>query len=244
MKTIGLLGGMSWESSAHYYAILNRAVRDRLGPPHSGRSVMLSVDFGEIERLQHRGEWDLLGDMLAADAARIEAAGADCLLLCTNTMHLVADRIAAVISIPLLHIADATGAAVRAAGITRVGLLGTAFTMEQPFYRERLAERFGLEVLVPPADERELVHRVIYDELVAGRVLPASREAYRRVIAGLADRGAKGVILGCTEIMLLVSQDDSDIPVFDTTTLHALAAVDFALSAPAAAPQMSSTSLP
>jgi aspartate racemase len=156
----------------------------------------------------------------------------------------VADRIAAAISIPLLHIADATGAAVRAAGITRVGLLGTAFTMDQPFYRERLAERFGLEVLVPSADEREMVHRVIYDELVAGRVLPASREAYRRVIAGLVDRGAEGVILGCTEIMLLVSHDDSDVPVFDTTTLHALAAVDFALSAAVAEPQMSSTSLP
>lgn len=244
MKTIGLLGGMSWESSAHYYAILNRAVRDRLGPPHSARSVMLSVDFGEIERLQHRGEWDMLGDMLATDAARIESAGADCLLLCTNTMHLVADRIAGTISIPLLHIVDATGAAVRAAGVTRVGLLGTAFTMEQPFYRDRLAERYGLEVLVPPAQERELVHRVIYDELVAGRVLPASREAYRRVIVGLAARGAEGVILGCTEIMLLVSQDDSNVPLFDTTSLHALAAVDFALSAPVAEPQMSSTSLP
>lgn len=230
MKTVGLLGGMSWESSAHYYAILNRAVRDRLGHSHSARSVMLSVDFGEIERLQRRGEWETLGDMLAAQAVRVEAAGADCLLLCTNTMHLVADRIAAAISIPLLHIADAAGEAVHAAGIARVGLLGTAFTMEQPFYRERLAERFGLEVLVPPADEREMVHRVIYDELVGGIVRSTSRDAYRQTIDRLVDSGAEGVILGCTEIMLLVSQDDSKVPVFDTTTLHALAAVDFALS--------------
>lgn len=230
MKTIGLLGGMSWESSAHYYAILNRETMRRLGHPHSARCVMLSVDFGEVERLQRAGDWDALAAMLAADAARVEAAGAECLLLCTNTMHLVADAISAAISIPLLHIADATGEAVRAAGISRVGLLGTAFTMEKPFYRERLGERFGLEVLVPEAEDRATVHRIIYDELVAGTIRDESREAYRAVIARLIAQGARGIILGCTEIGLLVGDDDSGVPLFDTTRLHAMAGVDFALS--------------
>lgn len=230
MKTIGLLGGMSWESSAHYYAILNRETMRRLGHPHSARCVMLSVDFGEVERLQRAGDWDALAAMLAADAARVEAAGAECLLLCTNTMHLVADAISAAVSIPLLHIADATGEAVRAAGIARVGLLGTAFTMEKPFYRERLSEFFGLEVLVPEAEDRATVHRIIYDELVAGTIRDESREAYRAVIARLIAQGAQGIILGCTEIGLLVGEGDSAVPLFDTTRLHAMAGVDFALS--------------
>lgn len=230
MKTIGLLGGMSWESSAHYYAILNRETMRRLGHPHSARCVMLSVDFGEVERLQRAGDWDALAAMLAADAARVEAAGAECLLLCTNTMHLVADAISAAVSIPLLHIADATGEAVRAAGIARVGLLGTAFTMEKPFYRERLSERFGLEVLVPEAEDRATVHRIIYDELVAGTIRDESREAYRAVIARLIAQGARGIILGCTEIGLLVGEGDCAVPLFDTTRLHAMAGVDFALS--------------
>jgi len=220
---------MSWESSAQYYAILNREAMRRLGHPHSARTLMLSVDFGAIERLQHLGQWDALGVMLADEARRLEAGGADCLILCTNTMHLVADRIQAAVGIPMLHIADPTGAAIRGAGITRIGLLGTAFTMEQPFYRDRLAREFGLEVLVPDAEERAAIHRVIYDELIGGIVRPESRAAYLAVIARLRARGAEGIILGCTEIMLLIGQDDVDLPVFDTTTLHAMAAVDFAL---------------
>ena len=229
MKTIGLLGGMSWESSAQYYALLNREARARLGHPHSARSVMLSVDFGEIERLQHAGAWDALAERLAGEARAIEAAGADCLVLCTNTMHLVADRIAAAIGIPMLHIADPTGAAIRAAGITRIGLLGTAFTMEQPFYRERLEQRFGLEVLLPGAEARAAVHRIIYEELVGGVIREESRARYRTMIAELAAAGAQGVILGCTEIGLLVGDGDSEVPLFDTTRLHALAALEFAL---------------
>jgi aspartate racemase len=229
MKTIGLLGGMSWESSAQYYAIINRETMRRLGHPHSARLLLLSLDFGEIARLQRAGEWERLGAMLADEARRIEAAGADCLLICTNTMHLLADTIAEAVSIPLLHIADAAGEAIHEEGLARVGLLGTAFTMEQPFYRERLA-RFGLEVIVPEADEREMIHRVIYDELIGGVIRPASRDAYLAVIERLRERGAEGVILGCTEIMLLIGQDDVDLPLFDTTTLHAMAAVDFALA--------------
>lgn len=230
MKTIGLLGGMSWESSAHYYAILNREAMRRLGAPHSARCVLLSVDFGEIETMQRAGAWDELAVLLADEAGRVEASGADCLILCTNTMHLVADQIAAAVSIPMLHIADATGAALQAAGIQRVGLLGTAFTMEKPFYRERLAERFGLEVIVPAAEDRATVHRIIYDELVAGTIREESREAYRAVIARLVAQGAEGVILGCTEIGLLVGDGDSPVPSFDTTRLHAMAALDFALA--------------
>jgi aspartate racemase len=229
MKTIGLLGGMSWESSAQYYAILNREAMRRLGAPHSARTVMLSVDFGEVERLQHRGEWEALSKMLAADARHIEAAGADCLLLCTNTMHLVTDTVAAAVSIPMLHIADPTGEAIRTAGLRRVGLLATAFTMEKPFLRDRLAANFDLDVIVPEAEERAEIHRVICDELVAGVVRPESRALYLAAIERLHSRGAEGVILGCTEIMLLIRQDDLALPVFDTTTLHAMAAVDFAL---------------
>ncbi len=231
MKTIGLLGGMSWESSAQYYAILNREAMRRLGHPHSARVAMLSVDFGEVERLQHVGEWDALGAMLAADAARVEAAGADCLLLCTNTMHLVADAIQAAIAIPLLHIADPTGAAIRAAGLSHVGLLATGFTMEKPFLRERLA-RFGIDVIVPGAEDRATIHRVIYDELIGGIVRPESKAAYLAVIERLRARGAAGIILGCTEIMLLIGQADTDLPVFDTARLHALAGLDFALAKP------------
>jgi aspartate racemase len=229
VKTIGLIGGMSWESSAQYYAIINREVMARLGHPHSARTLLLSVDFGEVEQLQHAGEWDALGAMLAGEARRLEAGGADCILLCTNTMHLRADDIVAAVSIPLLHIGDSTGQAIRAAGLTRIGLLGTAFTMEKPFYRERLQDAFGLEVLIPDDDERAMVHRVIYDELVGGKVRDESRAAYLAVIDHLRERGAQGIILGCTEIMLLVDQDHVDLPLFDTTRLHALDGVDFAL---------------
>ncbi len=235
---IGLIGGMSWESSAEYYRIINREVRDRLGGVHSARSLMWSVDFGEIERLQHRGEWERLTEEMRDAARRLERGGADIVLLCTNTMHRMADAVAAAISIPLLHIADPTAEKIKAAGLTCIGLLGTAFTMEQDFYKGRLQQRYGLDVLVPETDERRVVHEVIYHELVAGQVLPASRAAYRKIIAGLVARGAQAIILGCTEIMLLVKDEDSTVPLFDTTTLHATAAVDFAL-APAAADQSS-----
>lgn len=229
MKTIGLLGGLSWESSAQYYAIINREVMARLGHPHSARTLMLSVDFGEVEKLQHQGEWDALGAMLSAEAQKLEAGGADCILLCSNTMHLRADDITATVSIPLIHIADSTGRAISNEGLKCVGLLGTAFTMEKPFYRDRLQDEFGLEVLIPQDEERNMVHRVIYEELVGGKVLEKSRAAYLEVIERLRQRGAEGIILGCTEIMLLVDQDHVDLRLFDTTRLHAIDGVDFAL---------------
>ncbi|MDQ0468016.1 aspartate/glutamate racemase family protein [Labrys wisconsinensis] len=227
--TIGLIGGMSWESSAQYYRIINQAARERLGGVHSARSLMVSVDFGTVERLQHAGDWASLTAMMVEAARQLERGGADFFLICTNTMHRMAEEAAAAVAIPLLHIADPTAAAVRAAGRRRVGLLGTAFTMEQDFYKGRLAGH-GLEVLVPEAADRALVHRVIYEELVAGRVLEASRAAYRAVIERLVARGAEAIVLGCTEIMLLVHEEDSPVPLFDTTTLHALAAVDRALA--------------
>ena len=229
-RLIGLIGGMSWESSAHYYRIINEEARARLGGAHSASSLMLSVDFGEVERLQHAGDWPALAAMMADAARRLERAGADFVLLCTNTMHRVAADIEAAVAIPLLHIADPTAEAVRRAGLRRVGLLGTAITMEGAFYKDRLSERFGLEVLTPDAPDRQIVHRVIYEELVVGQVLPASRDAFARIIARLVERGAEAVILGCTEIMLLVGPEDSAVPLFDTTTLHARAAVDLALS--------------
>ena len=228
-RTIGLIGGMSWESSAEYYRIINEEARRRLGGVHSAQCLMWSFDFGEIERLQHDGDWDELTARMIDAARRLERGGADLLLICTNTMHRMAGEVEAAVSIPLLHIADPTAARIRDAGLTRVGLLGTAFTMEQDFYRGRLADRFGLDVLVPGDDDRAVVHRVIYEELVAGTVRAASRDAYRAVIARLVERGAEAVILGCTEIMLLVKEEDSAVPLFDTTTLHALAAVDLAL---------------
>jgi aspartate racemase len=227
---IGLIGGMSWESSAEYYRIINREVRSRLGGVHSARSLMWSVDFGEIERLQHHGDWDELTEQMKDAAVRLERGGADFVLICTNTMHRMADAVAAAINIPLLHIADPTAQKVKAAGFRRVGLLGTAFTMEQDFYKGRLRDAFGLDVLVPEADDRRLVHDVIYKELVAGEVRPESRTAFREIIDRLVRRGAQAIILGCTEIMLLVSEADSAVPLFDTTTLHAIAAVDRALA--------------
>lgn len=230
MLTIGLLGGMSWESSAHYYRIVNEAVRERLGGTHSARSLMLSVDFAEIEDLQHAGRWEELGEIMRRESARLAAGGADFLVICTNTMHLFAPLLEEHGALPLLHIADATGDAIRAAGMTRVGLLGTRFTMEEPFYRGRLAERFGIDAIVPGDDDRALVHKVIYDELVKGIVRPESRETYRAIIARLVDAGAEGIVLGCTEIMLLVGDEDSPVPVFDTTRLHALAAAERALA--------------
>jgi aspartate racemase len=229
MRTIGLIGGMSWESSAEYYRLLNELVRDRLGGLHSARCVLHSVDFAEIEELQTAGEWERAGEILAAAARGLEAAGADLLLICTNTMHKVAGQVEAAVGVPLLHLADATADAVKARGLTRVGLLGTAFTMEQDFYRERLAGH-GLEVLTPDAEGRALVHRVIYDELCLGVVRDESRLRYQKVIGELVDAGAEGVVLGCTEIELLIGPGDSPVPVFPTTRLHALAAVEAALA--------------
>ncbi len=229
MRTIGLLGGMSWESSALYYRVLNEEVRARLGGFHSAKVLMSSVDFAEVEAMQAAGDWDAAGDLLAAEASALEAAGADCLVLCTNTMHKVAGAIEAATTVPLLHIVDVTAAAIDRAGLARVALLGTRFTMEQPFVRERLEKR-GIEVLVPRGADLELVHTVIYDELVHGVVREESRAAYVAVVARLVADGAEGVILGCTEIELLIGAADVDVPVFATTRLHALAAVDFALS--------------
>jgi len=227
--TIGLIGGMSWESSAEYYRIINREMQKRLGGVHSARSLMWSVDFGEIERLQHAGEWDRLATAMQDAAIRLERGGADFLVLCTNTMHRMADAITSRVGIPLLHIADPTAQRIKAAGFGRVGLLGTAFTMEQSFYKGRLQEKYGLDVIVPETEDRRVVHEIIYKELVKGQVRPESRAAYRDIIARLVERGAQAVILGCTEIMLLVSNEDSTVPLFDTTTIHAVAAVDHAL---------------
>lgn len=228
MRTIGLLGGMSWESTAEYYRLANELVRERLGGYHSARILLSSVDFADVEELQATGRWEAAGDLLAEHARRLQAAGADLLVLCTNTMHLVADRIIAAIDIPFLHLADVTAAAVQAAGVHRVGLLGTAFTMEKEFYRGRVAAH-GLEVIVPGADDRALAHRIIYDELVHGVVRDDSRAAYRAVIDRLVASGAQGVILGCTEIELLIGEADSPVPVFPTTRLHVEAAVAAAL---------------
>ncbi|MDI6027054.1 aspartate/glutamate racemase family protein [Corticibacterium sp. UT-5YL-CI-8] len=230
MKTIGFIGGMSWESSAEYYRIANQEVRQRLGGVHSARSLMWSMDFGEIERLQHSGNWQALTDRMIDAARSLERGGADFIVICTNTMHRMAGEIAAAVSIPLLHIADPTAEKINAAGYRRVGLLGTAFTMEQDFYKGRLSDKHGLEVLVPDEADRKTVHDIIYRELVVGRVEDSSREAYRAVIARLVGRGAQAIILGCTEIMLLVSAADSPVPLFDTTEIHAVAAVDIALA--------------
>lgn len=230
MLTIGMLGGMSWESTAEYYRLANELVRDRLGGMHSASCLVRSVDFAGIEAMQASGRWDEAGEVLAAEARALEAGGADLLLLCTNTMHKVADRIEQSVSIPFLHLADATARAVVASGAGVVGLLGTAFTMEQAFYRDRLASH-GLNVLVPSAEDRTLVHRVIYEELVLGVVKESSRASYAEVMARLVERGAEGIVLGCTEIELLVGPEDATVPVFPTTRLHVEAAVELALSA-------------
>jgi len=230
MKTIGLLGGMSWESTLPYYRHINEAVRERLGGLHSARLVLYSLDFHEIEALQRQGDWAAAGTLLADAARRLESAGADFLLLCTNTMHKVADAIEAASALPLLHIADPTAAAIQAAGLQRVGLLGTRFTMEQDFYKGRLQDKFGLEMLVPGEAQRERVHRIIYDELCLGDIREASRAEYLAIISALADAGAQAVILGCTEIALLVGETAAAVPLYDTTAIHAEAAVSLALA--------------
>lgn len=230
MKMLGLIGGMSWESSAEYYRIINQGVRERCGPTASARCLLWSFDFAEIAALQAAGDWDTLTAGLVDAAQRLEAAGADMLMICTNTMHKSAPQIEAACKVPLLHIADPAGAAIKTAGHITIGLLGTAFTMEQTFYTERLAGRHGLEVLVPEAEDRAEVHRVIYEELIAGRIEPGSRAAYRAIIERLVTRGATAIVLGCTEIMLLIGPEDSPVPLFDTTRLHAEAAVEYALA--------------
>jgi aspartate racemase len=230
MKTLGLLGGMSWESTALYYREMNERVGELLGGHHSADLLLASVDFDEIVEMQASGDWDGAARLLGARARSLADAGAELLVLCTNTMHRVAAEIEAAAGIPLLHIADPTGAALVAGGHRRVGLLGTRFTMEQAFYRDRLVDAFGLEVLTPDADDRDLVHRVIYDELVHGVISDDSRAAYRGVVERLVAAGVDSVILGCTEITMLIGPDDSAVPVFDTTALHARAAVDRALA--------------
>ena len=229
MKTVGLLGGMSWESTVDYYRLINEGVKERLGGLHSARCLLYSVEFAEIEACQAAGEWDRAGEILAGAAAKLAGAGADFLLICTNTMHKVAGQVAAAIPIPLVHIAQVTADALEARGITTVGLLGTRYTMEQAFYREKLEER-GIRVLVPQAPGRELVNRVIFQELCLGQVRAESRQAFLREMDALAAQGAQGVILGCTEIGMLVSQADTAIPLFDTTRLHAQRAVELALA--------------
>lgn len=228
MRTLGLLGGMSWESTLPYYRVVNERVRQRLGGLHSAKLVLHSVDFAEIEALQHADDWDAAGAILVDAARGLHAAGAEALVICTNTMHLVAPAIEAAIDLPLLHIADATAARIRAAGLSRVALLGTRFTMERDFYRRRI-ESAGIDVIVPEAAQRGIVHRVIYDELCLGRILDASRDAYRAIIDDLVAQGAQGVILGCTEIGLLVGEGDATVPLFDTARIHAEAAADWAL---------------
>ncbi|MFW5771930.1 MAG: aspartate/glutamate racemase family protein [Phototrophicaceae bacterium] len=230
MRTIGLIGGMSWESSLTYYRLINEGVKARLGGFHSARSVMVSVDFAIIEDYQRAGDWASAADHLAEAARSLARAGADCVVLCTNTMHKVADVIEAAVNLPLIHIADPTAQAVKAAGVHTVGLLGTRFTMDEPFYRDRLAQIHGLDVLVPETAGRALVDRVIFDELVHGDIRAESRALYVDEINALARQGAQGIILGCTEIGLLIKPEHSPLPVFDTTDLHARAAVEFALA--------------
>ena len=229
MKTIGLIGGMSWESTIPYYRQINQFVKERRGGLHSAKLILYSVDFHDIERLQEAGDWHAAGQLLGQAARSIEYAGADCVVLCTNTMHIVAPAIEAMVRVPLLHIADPTAEVIKASGISVVGLLGTRFTMEQDFYRDRLTARHGLAVLTPSAADREVVHRIIYDELCLGRVLPESRAAFRKIMAALAAQGAQAIVLGCTEISLLVQPSDSLVPLFDTTSIHALHAAAWAL---------------
>lgn len=230
MKVIGLLGGMSWESTALYYRILNQQVKQRLGGLHSAQLVLYSVDFQPIEQLQAAGEWQQAGEMLAAAAQNLERAGAQFIVLCTNTMHKVAPQISAAVSVPLLHIADATGRRIQQAGLRKVGLLATRFTMEQAFYRGRLEQQFNLQVIVPAEEDRALVHQVIYHELCLGTINPASRQCYRQIMQQLVDQGAEAIILGCTEITLLVDDSDASVPLFDTTLIHAEEAVNQALA--------------
>ena len=230
MKTIGLIGGMSWQSSLEYYRIINETVKARIGAPHCAKSLMYSFDFAEMGILQRQGLWEQSTDLMIEAAQRLERGGADFLLICTNTMHKMADEVQQSIRIPLLHIADATAAKIKSQGFHKVGLLGTRFTMEEDFYKGRLENQHNLQVLIPDAAQREIVHHVIYDELVVGKIDPVSRSQYRDIIENLVQQGCEGIILGCTEIGLLVKAEDSRVPLFDTTYIHATAAVDYALA--------------
>ena len=230
MKTIGLIGGMSWESSIEYYRIINQTVKNKLGDLHSAKSLMYSVDFAEIEVVQHDGRWEETTRMMVDAAQRAERGGADFLVICTNTMHKMADVVQQKINIPILHIADATAEVVMSQGLRKIGLLGTRFTMEEDFYKGRLEEKYGLQVIIPDVEDRTIVHRVIYEELVLGKINLDSKSDYQRIIQSLAKEGAQGVILGCTEIGLLVKEADSPVPLFDTTQIHAMAAVEYALA--------------
>ncbi len=229
MKTIGMIGGMSWESSLEYYRIINQTIKARLGGLHSAKCLLFSFDFAEIEALQMAGDWPAATALMVQAAQQLEKGGADFVIICTNTMHKMAEAVQAAISIPLLHIADATATAVQAQGLQKIGLLGTNFTMEEEFYRGRLVDKFGLDVIVPDRPERQIVHDIIYDELCLGITKTDSRAHYRQIMADMATNGAEGIILGCTEIGLLVNQDDSPVPLFDTTLIHAETAVTFAL---------------
>ncbi len=229
MKTIGLIGGMSWESSIEYYRIINETAKEKLGGLHSAKSLMVTVDFAEIEKLQHEDRWDEAGQILVKCAQDLERGGADFIVLCTNTMHKLADQIITNVNIPFLHIADATAEKIVGAGIKRIGLLGTRFTMEHDFYKGRLINNFGLDVLVPEKADRDIVHRVIYEELVLGKIVKSSRREYIRIMHDLLTQGAEGVILGCTEIELLIKDGDCSAPLFPTTKIHAIAAVEKAL---------------
>ena len=229
MQTIGLIGGMSWESSAEYYRLINQFTQKKLGGANSAKSLMISVNFGEIEKLQHQGHWNVLEQNMVDAARQLQAGGANFIVLCTNTMHRFAEAIETAVNIPFLHIADATAKQIKTCDIKNVGLLGTRFTMEQDFYKQRLIDVYGLNVIIPNEQDRNAIHRIIYDELVKGIIREESRIIYREIIARLIDDGAEAIILGCTEIMLLVEQSDSAVPVFDTTTIHAHAAVEKAL---------------
>lgn len=230
MKTIGLIGGMSWESTASYYQTLNQEIKKQLGGLHSAKIALYSVDFAEIETLQHQDEWDKTADILGNAAKAVEAAGADFFLICTNTMHKVAPQVCQHVAIPLLHIADATAQQLKDSGISKVGLLGTKFTMEQTFYKGRLQDSFNIEVIVPNEHDRNIIHQVIYDELCLGEIKTTSRQHYLDIIDKLFNEGAQAVILGCTEIALLINQNDTDVPLFDTTSIHAQKAVEYALA--------------
>jgi len=229
MKTIGLIGGMSWESTESYYRAINEGIKDRLGGLHSAKLVLVSVDFAEIEELQRQGKWSETGDILSNAAQRLEKAGADFILICTNTMHLVAPEIQAAVSIPLLHIADATAEEIKQSGISNIGLLGTAFTMEEDFYKGRLEQEYGLNVVIPNKVDRKIIHQIIYGELCLGKIKDSSRKEYLRIIDALIEQGAEGVILGCTEIALLVKPEDTKVKLFDTTKIHAQKAVEKAV---------------
>lgn len=229
MKTIGLIGGLSWESSAVYYRVINELVGAKLGGTHSAKSIMYSVDFEEVGQLQHQGNWDKLTELMIDAGTRLKNGGADFMVICANTMHKVADEVERQAGIPLLHIADATAAEVKKKGLRKVALLGTKFTMEQDFYTGRLAKKHGIEVIIPDPDEREMIHAVIYQELILGKILEPSRKAFKKIIVHMHSLGAEGVILGCTEIPLLISQKDSAVPIFDTLQIHATVAVEFSM---------------